>query len=421
MHWFDYQDGRLYAEEVPLERIARKVGTPFYCYSYRTLKRHYQVFEEAFQKVPHLVCFSVKSNSSLAVLKVFLREGAGLDVVSGGELFRALKAGADPGKIVFSGVGKTAREMNEALSAGILLFNVESEQELRALNDIAGKMAIRARVALRVNPDIDPKTHPYISTGLKKNKFGIRIDQSLELYRLAVALGHIEPVGVHCHIGSQIVDFRPFVDSLARIKELVLRLRQESIPIRYLDLGGGLGITYDEEKPPLPQEYANALLEEAGDLDCTMILEPGRVLVGNAGILVSRVQVVKQGPAKTFVIMDAGMNDCIRPSLYGAYQAIRAVEQREGEQVPVDIVGPICESGDFLAKDRLLPPCRPGDLLAVMSTGAYGFTMASNYNSRPRAAEVLVRDDRFWVIRKREKYEDLVRGESVPKFLEEGR
>jgi len=421
MHWFDYQDGRLYAEEVPLERIARKVGTPFYCYSYRTLKRHYQVFEEAFQKVPHLVCFSVKSNSSLAVLKVFLREGAGLDVVSGGELFRALKAGADPGKIVFSGVGKTAREMNEALSAGILLFNVESEQELRALNDIAGKMAIRARVALRVNPDIDPKTHPYISTGLKKNKFGIRIDQSLELYRLAVALGHIEPVGVHCHIGSQIVDFRPFVDSLARIKELVLRLRQESIPIRYLDLGGGLGITYDEEKPPLPQEYANALLEEAGDLDCTMILEPGRVLVGNAGILVSRVQVVKQGPAKTFVIMDAGMNDCIRPSLYGAYQAIRAVEQREGEHVPVDIVGPICESGDFLAKDRLLPPCRPGDLLAVMSTGAYGFTMASNYNSRPRAAEVLVRDDRFWVIRKREKYEDLVRGESVPKFLEEGR
>jgi len=420
MHWFEYKEGRLHAEEVPLEKIARKVGTPFYCYSYRTLKRHYQVFEEAFRKVPHVVCFSVKSNSSLAVLKVFLREGAGLDVVSGGELFRALKAGADPKKIVFSGVGKTAREMNEALSAGILLFNVESEQELRALNDIAGKMALKAPVALRVNPDIDANTHPYISTGLKKNKFGIQIDRSVELYRLAASLGHIEPVGVHCHIGSQIVDFRPFVEALARVKDLVVRLRQESIPIRYLDLGGGLGITYNEETPPHPGEYAAALLEEAGDLECTFVLEPGRVLVGNAGILVSRVQVVKSGPSKTFAVMDAGMNDCIRPSLYGAYQAVWPVEPREGEKAPVDIVGPICESGDFLAKDRLLAPCEPGDLLAVMSTGAYGFTMASNYNSRPRAAEVLVRDDRFWVIRKREKYEDLIRGESIPEFLEEG-
>jgi len=418
MHWFEYKNGKLWAEEVPLEEIARQVDTPFYCYSYRTLKRHYQVFEGAFHKVSRLVCFSVKSNSSLAVLKVFLNEGSGMDVVSGGELYRALKAGAEPKKIVFSGVGKTPREMGDALAAGILLFNVESEQELRTLSSVAGRAGLKAPVALRVNPDIDPNTHPYISTGLKKNKFGIRIEESLQMYRLARTLGHLEPLGVHCHIGSQIVDAKPFVDALARIRDLVTRLREDSFAIRYLDLGGGLGITYDEEKPPQPDEYASALVAEAGDLDCTFILEPGRVLVGNAGVLVSRVQYVKTGPAKTFVIMDAGMNDCIRPSLYGAYQAIWPVKQGDaGQGVPVDIVGPICESGDFLAKDRLLPTLEPGDLLAVMSTGAYGFTMSSNYNSRPRAAEVLVKDDRFWVVRKREQYEDLIRGEIIPDFL----
>jgi diaminopimelate decarboxylase len=372
------------------------------------------VFDAPFRDVRHLVCFSVKANSNLAVLNLFLDKGAGLDVVSGGELYRALKAGADPKKVVFSGVGKGVREMKEALAAGILLFNVESEQELFALDRIAGGLGLRAPVALRVNPDIDPGTHPYISTGLKKNKFGIRIEEAMRTYRLARSLDHVDPVGVHCHIGSQITESSPFVDSLRRVKELVGRLRQEAFSIEYLDLGGGLGITYRDETPPHPRDYAEALLREAGDLDCTLILEPGRVLVGNAGVLVSRVQYVKSGSEKTFVIQDAGMNDCIRPSLYGAYQAVLPVVEREGADIPVDVVGPICESGDFLAKDRLLPPLAPGDLLALMSAGAYGFTMASNYNSRPRAAEVLVRGDRYRVVRKRETYEDLIRGESVP-------
>lgn len=420
MHWFEYRDGRLLAEEVPLDTIAREVGTPFYCYSHRTLEQHYRVFDQSFKDVSHLVCFSVKSNSSLALLKLFLNEGAGMDVVSGGELFRALKAGADPKKIVYAGVGKTAAELREALSAGILLFNVEGDQELRALDRIAGEMGTRAPVAIRVNPDIDPQTHDYIATGLKKSKFGIQIGKSLEVYDLAKSLEHIDPVGVHCHIGSQIEKSSPFVDALSRVKELVNTLREDSFAIEYLDLGGGLGITYEEEKPPHPSEYATALIQEAGDLGCTFVLEPGRVLVGNAGILVSRVQYVKQGPTKTFVILDAGMNDCIRPSLYGAYQAIWPVALREGEKTPVDIVGPICESGDFLAKDRLLQAFEPGDLLAVMSAGAYGFTMASNYNSRPRPAEVLVKEDRYWVIRERECYDDLIRGESVPEFLRGG-
>jgi len=417
MHSFEYRDGRLLAEDVPLEQIAQEVGTPFYCYSYETLRRHYEAFDRPFRNARHLVCFSVKSNSNLAVLKVFLREGAGLDVVSGGELHRALLAGADPRKIVYSGVGKQAREMKEALAAGILLFNVESEQELRALDRIAGGMDRKAPVALRVNPDIDPQTHPYISTGLKKNKFGIQIDKALETYHLARSLDHVEPVGVHCHIGSQITEAQPFVDSLARVKDLVVRLRRDGFAIEYLDLGGGLGITYANEEPPHPSDYADALIREAGDLGCTFVLEPGRVLVGNAGILVSRVQYVKSGPAKTFVIQDAGMNDCIRPSLYNAYQAVWPVVQKDGPEVTVDIVGPICESGDFLARDRSLPAFEAGDLMALMSAGAYGFTMASNYNSRPRPPEVLVKGARYWVVRERETYEDLVRGESIPDWM----
>jgi len=404
------------AEDVPLDRIAEEVGTPFYCYSHETLERHFEAFDAPFRGARHLVCFSVKANSNLAVLKLFLEKGAGLDVVSGGELYRALQAGADPRKVVFSGVGKGVREMKEALAAGILLFNVESEQELFALDRIAGGLGLRAPVALRVNPDIDPGTHPYISTGLRKNKFGIRFEEAVATYRLARSLDHIDPVGVHCHIGSQITESSPFVDSLRRVKELVGRLREEAFPVEYLDLGGGLGITYRDETPPHPRDYAEALLREADGMDCTLILEPGRVLVGNAGVLVSRVQYVKSGPEKTFVIQDAGMNDCIRPSLYGAYQAVLPVVQREGAGTPVDVVGPICESGDFLAKDRLLPPLEPGDLLALMSAGAYGFTMSSNYNSRPRAAEVLVRGDRYRVVRTRETYEDLIRGESLPQW-----
>ena len=419
MHAFEYRDGKLHGEAVPLARIAREVGTPFYCYSYATLERHFKVFQEPFQKVPHLICFSMKSNSNLAVLRVFLNLGGGLDVVSGGELYRALKAGCDPRKIVFSGVGKTVAEMEEALHAGILLFNVESEQELVKLDAVARRVGRKAPVALRVNPDIDPQTHPYISTGLKKNKFGIRIEESAEIYRLAKSLDHVEPIGIHCHIGSQLLDTRPFVDALRRVKELVRDLRDQSIAIQYLDLGGGLGITYHEEKPPHPTEYAQALVEEAAGLGCTFILEPGRVLVGNAGILVTQVQYIKRNPDKTFVIVDSAMNDCIRPSLYGAYQAIWPVDQKDAEEIQADVVGPICESGDFLAKDRLIPSFEPGDLMAIMSTGAYGFSMSSNYNSRPRVAEVLVKGDQYWIVRKRECYEDLARGECIPDFLRE--
>ena len=417
MHHFAYRDGRLFAEEIPLEKIAQEVGTPFYCYSQATLERHFQAFEASLCSVPHLVCFSVKSNSNLAVLNVFLNQGAGLDVVSGGELYRALKAGADPKKIVFAGVGKTVREMEEALRAGILLFNVESEQELLALDRVAGLGRMKAPVALRINPDINPQTHPYISTGLKQNKFGIPFDRSVDVYRQAKALKYVDPVGVHCHIGSQILEIQPFVDTLGRIKELVEKLRGESIAVKYLDLGGGLGITYEDEVAPPPSEYVEALLRELGDLDCALIFEPGRVLVGNAGIMVTRVLYIKSGPEKSFIVVDAGMNDCIRPSLYGAFQAVWPVLQREGEKISGDVVGPVCESGDFLAKDRLLPPLEPGDLIAVMSAGAYGFTMASNYNSRPRAAEVLVKGTEQWVVRDRETYEDIVRGESVPEAL----
>ena len=419
MHHFAYREGRLFAEEIPLERIAREVGTPFYCYSHATLERHFQAFRDSLGSVPHLICFSVKSNSNMAVLRVFLNQGAGLDVVSGGELYRALKAGADPRKIVFAGVGKTVREMEEALRAGILLFNVESEQELLALDRVAGSGGMKAPVALRVNPDISAQTHPYISTGLKKSKFGIPFDRSMEVYRQAKALRYIDPIGVHCHIGSQILEVRPFVDTVRRVKELVRKLREESIAVRYLDLGGGLGITYEDEVPPPPSEYVEALLDELGDLDCTLLFEPGRVLVGNAGILVTRVLYLKRGPEKNFIVVDAGMNDCIRPSLYGAYQAVWPVVQREGEKISGDVVGPICESGDFLARDRLLPPLEPGDLVSVMSAGAYGFTMASNYNSRPRPAEVLVRGTEYWVVRRRETYEDIVQGESVPEALSE--
>lgn len=414
MHYFTYRDGRLFAEEIPLEAIARDVGTPFYCYSCATLERHFRAFQEPLEGVPHLICFSVKSNANLAVLRVFLQQGAGLDVVSGGELYRALKAGADPKKIVFAGVGKSVREMEEALRADILLLNVESEQELLALDRVAGHGRTKAPVALRINPDIHPRTHPYISTGLRKSKFGIPFERAIEVYRMARALEHIDPVGVHCHIGSQILELDPFVESLRRIRALVAELRKESIPVTYLDLGGGLGITYEDEAPPPPGKYVEALLEELEGVDCTLILEPGRVLVGNAGVLVTRVLYVKRGADKSFFVVDAGMNDCIRPSLYGAYQAVWPVLQREGEKILGDVVGPICESGDFLAKDRLLPPLEPGDLVAVMSTGAYGFAMASNYNSRPRSAEVLVKGAKKWVVRARETYEDIVKGESIP-------
>ena len=430
MHYFHYRRGELYAEAVPVARIAEQVGTPVYLYSLATLRRHYKVFDEAFAHVKHLVCFSIKANSNLAVLRTFAREGSGFDVVSGGELFRALKAGGDPRKIVFSGVGKSREEIAYALEQNILMFNAESEQELDAINAVAGRMGKKAPVSLRVNPDVDPQTHPYISTGMKKSKFGIDIKRSLDEYDRARSLPNINVIGVDCHIGSQLTSTSPFVDALARVKELILRLRERGFPISHLDLGGGLGITYNDEKPPEPKEYAGSLMEMLGALatpstgaaspgiDLTLVLEPGRVIVGNAGILVTRVLYRKSNGEKNFVVVDGGMNDLIRPALYGSYQGIQPVKQTTDEKIVADVVGPVCESGDFFAKDREVTAFAPGDLMAVMSAGAYGFVMASNYNTRPRPAEVLVDGADFSVVRERETLEDLIRGEQIPATLQ---
>jgi diaminopimelate decarboxylase len=417
VHHFHYQSGELYCENVPVRQIAAKVGTPFYLYSAATLSHHYRVFEAAFAEFPHIICFAVKANANLAILRLFARLGAGADIVSGGELFRARQAGMDPGKIVYSGVGKKPPEIKASLKANILLFNLESSQELEAINRIAGRLKLKARVSLRINPDIDPRTHPYISTGLKKNKFGIDIEQALKDYGRAQNLPNLDVVGVACHIGSQITEVSPFVDALARLKELIVRLRALGIQIRYLDLGGGLGIQYHDEEPPHPSEYGQKILERLKGLDCTLILEPGRVLVGNAGILVTRVLYTKSSDAKNFIIVDAGMNDLARPSLYGSYHGLWPLVEKPRRQIKASMVGPICESGDFLAKDRLMPALGPGEMVAVLSAGAYGFSMSSNYNARPRVAEILVQDADFYVIRKRETYRQLIWGESIPEFL----
>jgi diaminopimelate decarboxylase len=423
MNHFEYRNGEMFAEGVALERIAREVGTPAYVYSLATLKRHFKVFDQAFSKVRHIVCFSVKANSNLALLRAFAKEGSGFDIVSGGELFRALKVGADPTKIVFSGVGKKREEIEYALNSGILMFNVESEQELIALNDIASSMGKRAPISLRVNPDVDPQTHPYISTGMKKAKFGVDIKKSLETYRKAVSLRNVEVVGVDCHIGSQLTSITPFVDALAKVREYLDRvlageMKKEGAQIRYLDLGGGLGINYHDETPPSPDEYAKAIVEGLEGLDVTLILEPGRVIVGNAGILLTEVQYIKETDSKNFVIVDGGMNDLIRPALYGSYQAIQPVVENRAQRIVADVVGPICESGDFFAKDREIPRPQRGDLLAIMSAGAYGFTMASNYNSHPKPPEVLVDGEKYYVIRRRESFDDLINGEAIPPSLE---
>lgn len=419
MHYFEYKKGELYCEGIPIRKIAEKVGTPFYLYSYHTLVRHFTVFDQAFKEIPHLVCYSAKANSNLALLRLFVNLGGGVDVVSGGELYRALKSGADPKKIVFSGVGKKESEIEYALEVEILMFNVESFQELQKIDELAGRLGKKAPVAIRVNPDIDPKTHPYISTGLKQNKFGIDILQAEAAYRLASQLPSLKVVGIDCHIGSQLVEVGPIIEALRRLKQLVERLRREGIEIQYLDLGGGLGITYEDEEPPHPVEYAENILDEIKGFGCTLILEPGRVIVGNAGILVSRVLYTKENEEKKFVIIDAGMNDLVRPSYYGSYHQILPVTQRlEQDEMVADVVGPICESTDFLAKGRRIPQLRPGELIAVMSAGAYGFSMSTHYNSRPKVAEVLVKDEQMFVIRQRETYEDLIRGEEIPEFLQ---
>ncbi len=417
MHHFQYRGDELYCEDVPVRTIAEEVGTPCYVYSHATLAHHFRVFDSAFGTFPHLTCYSVKANSNIAILKLFGSMGSGVDIVSGGELFRARRAGIPSERIVYSGVGKTVAEIDYALQENILMFNIESAQELEAINGRAAAKGVRARISLRVNPDIDAKTHPYISTGMQKNKFGIAIEAALKEYEKAKALQNVEIVGVDCHIGSQLTEVTPFVDALKRLRALIARLKEIGISIRFLDLGGGLGIVYDQESPPQPREYAEAILRELGDMDCTLIFEPGRVIVGNAGTLVTKVLYTKSTPKKNFVIADAAMNDLVRPSLYGSYHYIQPVTKSERETQIVDVVGPICESGDFLAKDRGLPEPAAGELLAVMSAGAYGFSMSSNYNSRPRAAEVLVSGARYSVIRRRETWEDLVRTEAIPEFV----
>lgn len=413
MHYFTYNNHLLQCEDVDLREIADAVGTPCYIYSHRTIVRHARVLDEAWSGFEHLTCYSVKANSNLAVLNILAGAGLGADIVSGGELFRALRAGFLPEKIVYSGVGKTAEEMRAALRAGILCFNVESEAELAALNRVAQEERKKASIALRVNPDIDPKTHPKTATGLKTAKFGIPHSRALDVYRRAAEMEWLDIMGIDAHIGSPIMSVKPFVEAAKRLVELVEGIRAEGIGLRTIDIGGGLGITYDVEEPPSPKEWAVAVGEALASAGLTVITEPGRSILGNAAILLTRVLYLKQNEAKNFIIVDAAMNDLVRPSLYDSYHRIQPVFQRERPSMVADIVGPVCESGDFLARDRTITAPEEGDLLAVMSAGAYGFSMSSTYNSRPRAAEVMVKGDTWQVVRDRETHEDLVRGERV--------
>jgi diaminopimelate decarboxylase len=419
MHHFKYRENVLFCEDVAVKEIADEIGTPFYLYSHATLKRHFQVFSTAFEDIDNLICYSAKANTNRAVLKLFADLGCGLDIVSGGELYRGLTSGFAPDRVVYSGVGKRADEIDYALEQGILMFNVESLFELELINERAGRLHKRAPIAIRVNPNVDPKTHPYISTGLKKNKFGIDAESALEGYRMAERLEHVDVIGVACHIGSQITESDPFEEALKSLKALIKELKQIGINIKYLDMGGGLGITYADEKPPPIDEYAGTIIEQLKDMDLKLVLEPGRVIVGNAGILVTKVLYRKTGGVKNFIIVDAGMNDLMRPTLYNAFHAIEPVVNSGKEPIVADVVGPICESSDFLAIDRSMATVDGGDLLAVMSAGAYGYVMSSNYCSRPRVAEVMVKADRFHVVKSRESYADLVRGETIPAFLEE--
>jgi diaminopimelate decarboxylase len=407
MHHFEMRNGNLFAEEVPVSELVRTHGTPLYIYSAATIRRHFETFDSAFAGLRHLTCYSVKANSNVNLLRLMGSMGAGLDIVSGGELYRGLAAGVPAERIVYSGVGKRPEEIKEALSAGILMFNVESLAELVRINDIAQGMGTVAKVSFRINPDVDPKTHPYISTGMKKNKFGLDLEKSLEAYALARDLTAIEPVGIDCHIGSQLTSISPFLEALDKILNFKAKLDEMGLSISYLDLGGGLGITYNEEEPPHPREFGEALTARLRDMPLTVILEPGRVIVGNAGILATQVVYTKQTPSKRFLIVDAAMNDLVRPALYDSFHRIGEITAHDRPPVKVDVVGPICESSDFLARDRELPGMEQGEYLAVYSAGAYGFAMSSNYNSRPRAAEILVDGSQARVIRRRETYEDL--------------
>lgn len=413
MNHFQYRGRSLQAEGVPLSRIAEEVGTPTYVYAAATLKRHFRVVDEVFGNAPHLLCYAVKANSNLALLHLFAGLGAGFDIVSGGELARVLEAGGDPAKVMFSGVGKTFAEMEAALRTGIAMFNVESAEELALLDEVGRKVGRPAPFALRVNPDVDARTHRYIATGLKTSKFGVPFTEAVKLYGQSRRMKGVVARGVDCHIGSQLTDTGPVKAALEKVAGLYRKLKKSGLPLEYLDVGGGLGITYRDETPPSPEEYARVVRAATEGLGATLVLEPGRVLVGNAGVLLTRVVFRKRTPAKHFVVVDAGMNDLIRPALYEAHHELLPVQKRTGGRTKVDVVGPVCESSDVLARERRLVLPKPGELLAVMSAGAYGMSMASNYNSRPRPAEVLVDGDAYRVIRARESYADLWRGETV--------
>ncbi len=412
MDYFNYRDNRLFAEDVAIEDIIKEHASPCYIYSRATFERHWRAFDDALSAHEHLVCFAVKANSNLAVLNILAKTGSGFDIVSGGELERVLAAGGESGKIVFSGVGKTATEMRRALGVGIRCFNVESEAELILLNDVAGEMNRIAPISIRVNPDVDAKTHPYISTGLKENKFGIDITRASEIYERASKMVNLKIEGVDCHIGSQLTETRPFLDALERVLTLIDQLAEMDINIHHLDLGGGLGIQYRDETPPLPAEYAKALSDKLAGRNLQILIEPGRAIAGNAGILVTQVEFLKNNGEKHFAIVDAAMNDLMRPALYSAWQDIIPVNKKDGRSECYDIVGPICETGDFLGKDRELI-LDAGDLLAVRSSGAYGFTMSSNYNTRPRVAEIMVDGDKAHVVRERETIESLYANEKI--------
>jgi diaminopimelate decarboxylase len=412
MDHFNYRDGQLFAEDVAVADIAAGYGTPAYVYSRATLERHYRAYDQALSGRPHLVCYAVKANSNLAVLDVLARLGAGFDIVSAGELERVLLAGGDPGRVVFSGVGKQPWEMRRALEVGVRCFNVESDTELDRLNEVAGELGVKAPVSLRVNPDVDAGTHPYISTGLKENKFGIDIAEAPAVYARASTMPNLDVMGVDCHIGSQLTSVSPFLDALDRVLALIDQLAAQGIVIRHLDMGGGLGVTYDQEKPPLPSDYVAHLDERMAGRDLELVLEPGRSIAANAGILLTRVEFLKCTEHRNFAIIDAAMNDLIRPALYNAWQAIVPVSPRADTEEKVwDLVGPVCETGDFLGKDRPLR-LKAGDLLAVRSAGAYGFVMSSNYNTRNRPPELMVDGDRVHVVRARESVHDQLRLEA---------
>jgi len=417
MDHFDYKDGIYHAEGVALDRIAAEVGTPFYCYSTATLTRHFNVFREHFADLKPKICYAVKANGNLAVLKTLAKLGAGADVVSEGEIRVALAAGIKPGDIVFSGIGKTEAEMKFALEQDIFQFNVESEPELELLDAVAQAAGKRARIAIRVNPDVDPKTHAKISTGQKETKFGISMKHALPVYKRAASMKGIQVQSVSVHIGSQLTQLEPFAEAFARVRGFVEELRANGIAIPTLDLGGGLGIPYGKEAPPLPEAYSQIVREQVGALGCQLVFEPGRVLVGNAGILVSRVLYVKHSENRIFVVVDAGMNDLMRPTLYSAYHEILPVVQTKVSPVHVDVVGPVCETGDIFAEQRELPLPKAGDLIAFRSAGAYGSSMAGTYNARPLLAEVMVNGDAFAVIRKRQTYEELLARDELPGWL----